>query len=430
MLCIENTSEIEFINSDVMFIVPILSDINDKNSRISCLFISNITQNKDYVVGQYHNDLKSVNINDFLNLNWPEKTYCYGWNYKKKFIDVEFLYWLKCNDVFLSDLTDKIKKYVYWYSNYKNVHDTVPIVLIFEYFEQLKNNFCENVLNLTVDTEYFDSYNCFSVFFDLNTKLITLNKRAVKKHFDLDLEQIPLNYNIYTLTSRPSNTSCGINLAALNKKTGVRDIITANNNELLIEFDYDSFHIRLIANLIGYELPNTNLHEYFGRQFFNTPFLTKEQYEESKVRSFGLLYGYKQLSDENIDFFKKVYNFREELWKQFNEDGFITMPISKRKIRKCNFENLTSNKLFNYLLQGYETEFNSLILKKIENYLYKKHSEFVLYTYDSFLFKYNKGDNLNFIKDLLQIFNSHNMTVTVKSGKSYNLMIKRNINVK
>lgn len=427
MVCIEKTSDIQFNVNDKILLVPITSN-GERNGRISCLFISNITSGIDYVVGQYHNDLKTVNIEDFFNINWPTSTYCFGQNYKNKFIDIELLHWIKYNDLFLADLTNKIKKYIYWYSNYKNVYDVVPIVLIFEYFEEIKSKFCEKLQKVRVDNEYYDTFKVYSVFFELNKNIIQLDKNSVKEHFDLELDCIYPNYNFYTLTGRPSNSSAGINLAALNKKTGVRDIITANNEELLIEFDYDSFHIRLIANLIGYKLPETNLHEYFGRQYFNSAFLTEEQYEKSKTISFGLIYGYEDSTEYNIEFFNRVYEFRNDLWDSFNKNGYVLMPISKRKLRKRNFKNITRNKLFNYMLQGYETEFNSQVLKKILNYLYKRNSEFVLYTYDSFLFKYNKKDGLDFIKDLLQIFNTDNMSVSVKSGKSYNSMIKRKIN--
>ena len=70
-------------------------------------------------------------------------------------------------------------------------------------------------------------------------------------------------YNPYTTTGRPSNRHLNINYSALNKSDGSRGcFISRNPNGTLIQFDYESYHIRLIAKLIGYEfqkgLPLTN----------------------------------------------------------------------------------------------------------------------------------------------------------------------------
>ena len=100
------------------------------------------------------------------------------------------------------------------------------------------------------------------------------------------------NYNTYTLTGRPSNTFNKINYAALNKSDGTRNkYISRFNGGGILELDYDAYHLRIIGDIIGYDLPNESVHEYLGKQYFATDKLTKKQYSEAKQKSFQLLYG-------------------------------------------------------------------------------------------------------------------------------------------
>ena len=76
-------------------------------------------------------------------------------------------------------------------------------------------------------------------------------------------------YNLLTSTGRPSNSFGGINYAALNKKDGSRKRFVSRfkNEGMLIEYDFDSYHLRLVGNKIEYELPKESVHEYFAKQY-------------------------------------------------------------------------------------------------------------------------------------------------------------------
>ena len=191
-------------------------------------------------------------------------------------------------------------------------------------------------------------------------------------------------------------------------------------NQFLVEFDYDSHHVRLVAKLIGYDLPDGNLHEYFGRQYFNTPVLTPEQYNESKTITFRMLYGNLYTEYRDIKFFKMVHEYRQELWKAFKSQGHILAPMTNRKIIASNFDDMSQNKLFNYVLQGYETDVNNIMLSRILKYLYTKQSKLILYTYDSFLFVYDLRDGKEFVNDIRNILNDYGMRTSLKVGKNYN----------
>ena len=55
---------------------------------------------------------------------------------------------------------------------------------------------------------------------------------------------------------------------------------------MLLEFDYDSYHLRLIAMAIGYDFPEGNVHEYFARQYFDKTEINQSEYEQSKQLTF------------------------------------------------------------------------------------------------------------------------------------------------
>jgi len=99
-------------------------------------------------------------------------------------------------------------------------------------------------------------------------------------------------YNYYTMTGRPSNAYRGFNFAAMNKEDGTRAAFCSRfDNGALVEMDFDSYHVRLIARLIGYDLPTSSIHDYLGQFYFGVSQLTDEQRDESKQITFRLLYG-------------------------------------------------------------------------------------------------------------------------------------------
>ena len=53
---------------------------------------------------------------------------------------------------------------------------------------------------------------------------------------------------------------------------------------------------------------------------------------------------------------------------------------------------MNPQKLFNYLIQAYETERNIKAIEKIENILKDFESKLILYTYDAFLFDCKKTE--------------------------------------
>jgi hypothetical protein len=80
---------------------------------------------------------------------------------------------------------------------------------------------------------------------------------------------------------------------------------------------------------------------------------------------------------------------------------------------------MNPQKLFNYLIQSYETENNVQILKEILTILNGKKSKVVLYTYDAILIDVSGEDKAE-IKEALKVFEDNNLKVKLTYGKDYN----------
>lgn len=226
-------------------------------------------------------------------------------------------------------------------------------------------------------------------------------------------------YNLFTTTGRPSNANRGINYAALNKTDGTRErFISRFNSGYLMEMDFDAYHIRLIADLIGHKLPDGSVHEYFAKKFYGVETVTNEEYKLSKAMSFQVLYGGIPKELESIEYFYKTKQFISTLWDNYNNKGYIQTPVFNRRLYKDNLKEMNPQKLFNYLIQAYETERNIKFIEIIQSILDGYDSKLILYTYDAFLFDFAKEET-----HLIQkIQEKLDFPVKVHYGKNYNDM--------
>jgi DNA polymerase I-like protein with 3'-5' exonuclease and polymerase domains len=231
------------------------------------------------------------------------------------------------------------------------------------------------------------------------------------------------NYHYHTTTGRPSNAYRGFNYAAMNKEDGTRDAFCSRfDNGALVEMDFDAYHVRLIARLIGYNLPAGSVHEYFGRFYFDTNTLSEEQYDQAKQITFRLLYGGIDSEFLSIPFFKQVNDFIYDLWRQWKANGFIKTPVLKRTISSETIKNMTANKLFNYYLQSVETEVSVQKLNQVQKILSEYQTCMILYTYDSILFDVPVTEAKEILPKIKNILEAGNFPVKVKVGGIYSKM--------
>ncbi len=223
------------------------------------------------------------------------------------------------------------------------------------------------------------------------------------------------HYNLFTVTGRPSNAFNGVNFAALNKEDDSRKSIVSKNG-VLVEFDYSSYHLRLLCEMIGYHFEDDDIHTHLAKYYFEKDHITEEEYSESKSLTFKLLYTESVKEELNgIPFFSKVREFKNQMWEKYQSDGYIEAVVSKKHIK--NIEHRTQ--VLPYLLQNYETERNTLILNDILAYTENTKTKMVLYCYDSFLFDVSREDGESVITDLKDILQQGGYKVSVKYGKNY-----------
>lgn len=240
-----------------------------------------------------------------------------------------------------------------------------------------------------------------------------------------DKNKIFSQYNYFTPTTRPSNRFAKINFAALNKKKNEKDCFVSryNNKGGLVMFDYESYHLRLFAEHINFNLPTSSLHEYFGKFYHNKDTLTEEEYEMSKKITFNLIFGGISADvQSHIPFMKKVAEYVEENWKKFQTEGYIETWKYKRVLSSEHYKEMNPYKLFNYLLQAAETERNCIMINKIHNLLDGKKSKLVLYHYDAFLLDMHRSEFI-LAKQLSELLSEQNKyPVRMYVGSNYGNM--------
>ena len=230
-------------------------------------------------------------------------------------------------------------------------------------------------------------------------------------------------YNYYTVTGRPSNAFRGFNFAAMNKEDGTRSAFQSRfERGALVEMDFDAYHVRLIARLIGYPLSAGSVHEYFGKFYFDADTLTEEQYEQSKQITFRLLYGGIDREFLAIPFFQQVNDFIYTLWSTWKSKGAVKTPILQRRIAADTLQNMTANKLFNYYLQATETEVSVQKLQQVQQAFQSHETCMVLHTYDSVLFDVPLAEAKTILPEIKRILEAGNFPVKTAVGNIYNKM--------
>ena len=298
------------------------------------------------------------------------------------------------------------------YSNFYNDSDFMYYYPMHKIMEEM--DYQDDDLPITPELQLFhDEFTKAFTLIELNgigvnTNIIsTFGHRMAQYIHDRKIYQ---NYNFYTTTSRPSNSINNLNFAAL---TPEHRKCFSPLNDIFIEFDFDAYHPRLIGDLIGYDFPNTPVHEYLSNKY-------KVDVSEGKTKTFQYLYGGIPNDVANkIEFLNMTKNLINEMWDEFNQNKRINSHIYNRPMKDENLENLNAQKLFNYYIQSYETERNVKLLMKLHTYLLTKKTKIVHYNYDSFLFDYSKEDGVETIHEIKQILETNGFTTKTKVGSDY-----------
>jgi hypothetical protein len=289
------------------------------------------------------------------------------------------------------------------------VNQLVPITKHYEVCEQIYDDL-EHRVNTVVNPFYNDKATL--VFNAIERNGIKINKDEFKKHFQRDPQDefVFTSYNLNTLTTRPSNKFDGINYAALNKENGCRKSFIPCN-DVFVEYDISAYHPTLSGMLVDYDFGDDDIHKAFASMY-------GVNYNKAKELTFKQLYGGVFDQYKDLPFFKATSKYIRTTWETFQTEGVITCPISNYEYKRDVLENMNPQKLFNYILQNMETSLNIEILFRIFKLLKGRSTKLVLYTYDSFLFDVDKGEEF-LLDDNKEVFYKLKLQLKEKNGINY-----------
>jgi len=391
-------------------------------TELSLVYVRDLIRTKGFMLCINHNESFGLNKEDvkWWLLNNTQKLWVldkkealYYFNQPQKLFDVNFIQ-------HTHKVPTNCSEFYYTQHYYlPNVNCLIPISKHYEEWENTFDIVAPIIASFTLNDQFiFNNEHATNVFYQLESSGIKLNKdcfidyyqgRLPHPEFNLSRGKIYTHYNLYTTTSRPSNTFNSVNFAALNKDDGER-MCYMPENDMFIEMDFQGYHPRLIGEMVNFDFPkDRNTYDLLGELLGVTQ-------QEAKELTFKQLYGGVWSEYQSKPFFEKVLSYIDDMWvtyqygKQYKTENKIFMPDV----------NITQAKLFNYIVQSKETSTNVKLLGKLFDYLENKKTKVVLYTYDAFLFDYSKEDG-----DILQdIVNMLEYPVTIKQGNTYHGLTK------
>lgn len=391
-------------------IIPTSPLLHPAEVNVSLIYIRPLWANKGYILPLDHSEAM-CEINEYIANSIKQFNRLYTWD--KKF----FYHFYAHKDIIDLSLfpTDfkphQTKAHEILKQRNKKITDLNKLIPIVKHYESCEINY-KNLKN-TFNGEVNEFYNNIFplVFNSIERSGLRVDTQLFEDYFDRSgKSRVYTQYNYNTTTTRPSNKFGGVNYAALNKENGCRKAFIPENHQF-IELDISAYHPTLAAQLVDYKFECEDIHQSFAEMY-------EVDYKKAKELTFKQLYGGVFEKYKNLEFFKKVQAYTDDLWDTFNYGGFIECPISHYKFKKENLEEMNPQKLFNYLLQGLETAKNVVILWRILKLLQKKKTKLVLYTYDSFLFDYHKEDK-EIMKEVLSVFSKYNLKIKMKHGRNY-----------
>ena len=429
-MIIDDIQQLQNYNYSSVFLYPIVKDSRLHNSQNSIIgfVIVDLDSRKCITISNGHPE-GVYNTNDLSFLK-NSVVYCYNTAAMKyggfdtsDYIDVEMQYYLYSNAAYIQDIPTIINHYTRQFNQCNRINELIPLYKHEQFIQDMIDQ-CW-VRNKQNGLSFYQ-HELLSVFHTIERNGIKVDVDKFNHRFgktlSLQNDKCFTQYNYYTTTGRPSNRFGGINFAALNKSDDTREaFISRYEDGLLVEIDFNSYHPRLIAQLIGYDFGDDNVYEHLATYYHNTDTPTKEQIENAKEATFRQLYGGIQQQYLHIPFFAKTNDMAKYLWNQAETVGYIESPISGRRLMIHNHQDINMYVLFNYFIQMYETEHNVLLLGKLFEQLDQQILP-ILYTYDSILFDL-PSEKVQLLQTTLKENIPNTFPYKLKSGKDYGNLV-------
>jgi hypothetical protein len=448
---IENTNHIEQLFDQELdkehdiFVHVVKSQPNTHiciSNTVSLVYIFQLNTSKGYMLCIKHNETFSIDLDVVEQYLQRYKTiYCIDRptilntlpSLKPMLVDLSVTHWLKTNKRLELSLTTCHDFYTKIYGKvYMNINEIIPISKHYEILEEFKNKHIYSLISEYTNTDK----NVYRYYILLQQLLNTIESNPIGVNNDILLENLnPTNpafsiqenklftkYHFFTTTSRPQNVFNGINFNNLPKETNSRDTFIPLN-DIFIEIDFNAYHVQLLSDLIGYtfesktDIYNQLLDEY---KKYDKKVETRE---DSKKITITQLYNGVYEKFKDIEFFKKLDVYTNELWVQYKETGIVNDPITGRNI---NFplSETGKYKLLNYLLQSIETSNNIGILYTTLKSLSGLKSKLVLYNYDSLLIDTCREEFKEIINNIIPQITQNKYIINLSAGYTYGKLKK------
>lgn len=432
----------------VVSLIPIDDpSIHTAVSRLLAIIVRDLETDKTYTFPVDHPDcLFHIDLEDF-SLFLQQKKYIWCFDKKSAFqllplinyLDVDLYTHLKGNWIIEPGVYETSAHKLIKRNNQKQrgLNNVIPLLKHQESF----NKMCDEIMvsgYLTTKLDHdLDKGFLKENFIILDTLAriegtgIHVNPECFRKHFDAaihDGDKVYSQYNIYTSTGRPSNRFDNVNYAALNKTDGARKCFTSRFGEdgKMVLIDYSAFHPRIISYLIKFPLGiDTDIYTYLGELYLNRN-ITEYDMDEIKRITMRQFYGEVEEKYQHIKYIGHAKEFKEKYWKDFQDNGFIETPLFKRVITNKHLLDANQNKLFNYILQATETEVAISSLKEVIDFLSPRYkTRAVLYTYDSILFDFYKGDGKEVLDKIASIMKmGDRFPIKIYEGDTYDDVVQ------
>ena len=401
-----------------IFKEPFLHPLHENNG-LSALWCQPESAEEPFFIIQKHPDSDDI-LQDYKWLDeelivTPDKKILNHFYEFKNVVDKNFIWWNETGKPFEKNISNNAIDFLSnKFYNVKKLNEIIPLSKHNEYCSDVYEGMAraytgENDEYMNDVVKAFTSIEKNGI--KVSDDICDIFDMRVKKH--ISDGKLYSQYNLWTTTGRPSNSFGSVNFAALppEKRKGF-----IAENDYLVEFDFDAYHLRLIADLVDYDFGKESVHEHLAKHY-------ECSYEESKQRTFKLLYGgVDKETREKVPFFDKVHIYINKKWNEINTHNCVFTDIYRRKLLFKNYEDLNRNKVFNYLIQAYETESNIKKILSIQHYLLKKKTKLVLYGYDSFLFDFSQQDGVETLKDIKSILEENKHYTKSKMGLNYGEM--------
>ena len=358
----------------------------------------NVPKDRVYGILKSASKLYTVNKKDLL----------YHFNLQSA-IDLSLVYsMVKYDRLEYSRENNTLNHFYNKFQEFTNINQLIPISKLYQSCEKVYDQ-VKHVIDFEIPNG-FDFYNktATNVFFLLEQSGVGVYYEAYKKMFNprnplfntVD-NTVLTSYNLYNVTSRPTNAFNSVNFAAIPKSIEHRKCFVPKG-DYFVELDFDGYHLRLLSDQIDYPLTKESAHEQLAKLYFEKEEIDEDEYNQAKQINFHAIYGKIPEKWAFLEIFTKIDSFIRELWRRYEDDGEVLAPISGKPFGR-GLKDMNPQKLMNYIMQSLETSRNILILKDILRYLQNKKTKIALYTYDAILFDFYKEDGKQTLEDIKNI---------------------------